>query len=258
MTVFTCDDNYESILTCIYDAWASRLGHGNVRLQKGPVLQPDLFSDYIHIEADPIKAEKVQNSIIHKISAEAYDWIFYTTLSAEADAPDAIYRFLILGFQHGGKVTSMLTHPEVLRVMELQRRVGNEAHSFREFIRFAGIKGAAYVSHIEPKNNCLIPLAWHFSDRMPSENWIIVDDGRRTAVVHPKDEDFYIQYLTDEEWETLSKTEEIRDGYTELWCEFFDAIGIKERENYACQRNMFPLWMRKHAVEFMREKAAQK
>lgn len=28
-----------------------------------------------------------------------------------------------------------------------------------------------------------VPL--HFADRMPSENWMIIDDNRKKAVVHP-------------------------------------------------------------------------
>ena len=93
-------------------------------------------------------------------------------------------------------------------------------------------------------------MAEHFADRMPSEHFVIVDDNRRLAVVHPKDEELYFMYLTDEEFDVLSRSEDFEDEYTRLWRTFFKTIGIKERENRACQRNMFPIWMRKHAVEF--------
>ena len=26
MTVFTCEDNFDAMMTCVYEAWASRLG----------------------------------------------------------------------------------------------------------------------------------------------------------------------------------------------------------------------------------------
>ena len=101
----------------------------------------------------------------------------------------------------------------------------------------------------------------HFADRMPSEHWMIIDDNRKTACVHPKDGENYLRYLTDEEFQTLRKTEEYEDEYeeedseyedeyTDLWKTFFHAIAIDERKNYVCQRNLFPLWKRKHAVEF--------
>lgn len=251
MTVFTCRDDFESMMTCVYDAWASGKGHENVKLMREPVVQQDLFCEYIHVDADEGKVVKVVRSIQRKISYEAYRRVFYAAFSKEEDALDAIYRFLILGFTYGAKVLSMLSLPPVMRMMELQRNVGNEAHYFREFCRFTSIDGNVYVCHIEPKNNVLLFVANHFRDRMPSEYWIIMDDSRMTAAVHPRNEDFYIRYLTKEEAEKLTKMEEAEDMYTTLWKTFFHTIGIKQRKNSACQRNMFPIWMRKHATEFM-------
>ena len=90
-----------------------------------------------------------------------------------------------------------------------------------------------------------------FADRMPSENWIVVDDIHREAVIHPKDEMFYIKQLNDLEYKNLLETEEANDNFTDLWKVFFETIAIKERHNTRCQNNLFPLWTRKHAVEFL-------
>ena len=128
--------------------------------------------------------------------------------------------------------------------------MGSEAHYFREFARFTSLDDKVYVCHLEPKNNVIMLVGEHFADRMPSEHWMIIDDNRRFSVVHPKDEEFYLRYLTDEEFETLCRSETFEDQYTDMWRSFFKTIGIKERKNASCQRNMFPIWMRKHAVEF--------
>ena len=141
--------------------------------------------------------------------------------------------------------------PEVARILELRRNVGNEAHYFREFARFNSIDNRLYICHLEPKNDITEIVANHFADRMPSENWMIIDDNRKTAVVHVADCENYIRILSDDEMEKLKKTELVSDEYTDMWRAFFDAIAIKERTNYRCQRNMMPLWMRKHATEFM-------
>ncbi|WP_330422779.1 DUF4130 domain-containing protein [Anaerobutyricum hallii] len=39
------------------------------------------------------------------------------------------------------------------------------------------------------------------------------------------------------------------DSMTALWKTFFQTIGIKERKNPVCQRNLIPLWYRKHMSE---------
>lgn len=52
MTIFTCKDSYEDMMTCIYAGWewALKNGHENLRLMKEPIEQTSLFDQYIHIE----------------------------------------------------------------------------------------------------------------------------------------------------------------------------------------------------------------
>lgn len=251
MTIFYCEDNFAAKMTCIYDAWASGLGHENVRLQLEPISQLSFLEDYVYVEADKEKTEKVIRSIQNKISSMAYLWVYYAALSTEEDSLDAIYRFLIKGFQCGAKICDMLQDPAVIRMHEIKRAVSNEAHSFREFVRFISLDHQVYVAHIEPKSNVILYVAEYFENRMPSENFMILDDGRRIAVVHPKDEPMYIRELSEEEFSRVKEQEEgIPDPFESYWKEYFDSIAIKERTNPACQRNHFPLWKRKHVTEF--------
>lgn len=250
MTVFTCEESFEAMMSCVYDAWASRLGHDNVRLQLEPVWQQGLFCTYVHVEPDAQKAAKVARSIQKKISWEAYRQVFLASMSCEPERLDAVYRFLVLGFAAGRKVTDMLYRPEAVWILELSRKAGNEAAYFREFTRFSRV-GHVYVAHIEPKCNVTAVSAGHFADRMPSEDWMLIDDNRRIAAVHPKDRPFYMTRLTEEELGRLRRTEEGGDLYTDLWKEFFRSIGIEARRNRECQRNNMPLWYRKHATEFL-------
>lgn len=252
MKVFSCADRFEDMMTCIYDAWSVALkeGHENLRLVREPVYQMGLFDEYVHIDADDEKVEKVIRSIRKQISDQAYLYVFYASLSVEEDALQAIYNFLRVGFAVGGEVCSMYGNPHVMRMFELKRRVGSEAHYFREFARFTSLDDKVYVCHLEPKSNVALLVGRHFADRMPSEHWMIIDDTRRLAVVHPKDEEFYLRYLADEEFAILCRSETFEDQYTDMWRHFFKTIGIRERKNASCQRNMFPVWMRKHAVEF--------
>ena len=163
---------------------------------------------------------------------------------------DAVYRFLISGFREGADVVFMRTDPAVMRIKEIRRKVVHEARYFREFARFNSMNGKVYVCHIEPRSDVIYEVALHFADRMPSENWLIIDDNRNKAVVHPVDDEMYVRFLTREEMELLADTESVKDEYTDMWKAFFDAIVIKQRYNTDCQRNLMPIWMRKHVTEF--------
>lgn len=251
MYVYTCADTFEGMMSCIYDAWASRKGHANIRLELEPVSQPELFCEYVSVPEDAEKTEKVVRSIQRKISGEAYRQVYQAAMGYAPERLDVIYRFLILGFAYGAEVTRMMTSEPVMRVMELSRKTGNEWHYFREFSRFTSVDRKIYISHIEPRCNVLSMVAAHFADRMPSEHWVMVDDNRKLAAVHPKDEDFYLTVLNEEEMEQLCRMEQERDEFTDLWQVFFDTIGIEARKNPKCQQTMMPLRYRKHATEFM-------
>lgn len=239
-------------MTCIYDAWEFALsaGHDNVTLRKEPIFQQSLFDEYVHVEADDDKVTKVVRSIKGSISYEAYVLVYFATLSEDEDCLQAIYDFLRVGFKAGASVCSMYANPKVMRMIEIRRRVGNEAHFFKEFARFTSLNNKVYVCHLEPKSNVIAIVANHFEDRMPSEHWIIIDDTRKYAIVHPKDEESYIKYLTEDEFDRLKQSEDFEDEYTDMWRGFFKAISIKQRQSHERQRNLMPIWMRKHAVEF--------
>lgn len=253
MIIYVCENDFESMMSCIYDVWAAKQGSENVYLTADPDPQYSLFDETVYLQKDDEKAQKVIRSIQTKISWYAYRQIFLAAMTREKDRVDCIYRFLRYGFSYGSKVTQMLGEKSVMRLFELSRRVSNELHYYREFTRFSRIDSGVYVAHIEPDSQIAALVADHFQDRMPSEYWMIIDDNRRIAAVHPKDYDFYLTELTEEETERLKKTEFQNDEFVELWKAFFKTIGIKERENKACQKSHFPLHYRKHVVEFLDE-----
>lgn len=250
MKVYTCIPEWNAMLTTIYEAWNSGLGHKNVRLMLEPIVQYELFDEYIHIDADETKAYKVIDAIKKKISPYVYHRMMITSMAYEEDVLDNIFHVLILGFAYGSDVLNMTKFRDVMRNNEISTRVEREANRFQEIMRFHQI-GNVYVAHFEPKSRVAMYLGPVFQDRMPSEHFVIVDDIHKEAVIHPKDEDYYIRKLNDQEFTRLIETEKENDEYTDLWKVFFETIAIKERFNEQCQNTHFPKWARTHAVEFI-------
>lgn len=250
MRVYTCEPTWDAMLTTIYEAWTSKLGHENIQLLLEPLGQISMFDEYIHVEADSVKAQKVVDAIYQKISARFYQDMITTSMAYEEDVLDNIYHVMILGFAYGSNVLEMLQFRDVSRNQEIRRRVDREANRFQEIVRFHQL-GDVYIAHIEPKSRVVGFLGPIFQDRMPSEYFIIVDDTNLEAVVHPKNEPYYLWKLSKEEHQKLLESEEVNDEYTDLWRVFFETIAIKERKNERCQMGHFPKWARAHAVEFM-------
>lgn len=61
MVVFTCKDRFDDMMTCIYEAWASHLGHNNIKLRTEPLGTMELFCEYRHVEADKENRECDKN-----------------------------------------------------------------------------------------------------------------------------------------------------------------------------------------------------
>ncbi|MBR5473770.1 MAG: TIGR03915 family putative DNA repair protein [Lachnospiraceae bacterium] len=250
--VFLCEDEIDGMFTGIYDAWASGFGHDHVRVEVNHGQTFSLFCRYVQVKTDPLKAEKVARSVRKKISERAYHLICRAALSTEPDKADVMYRFLLEGFRYGARITTMLAHPAVMRIFEIDRYVGNEAHFFREFIRFKHLNSGIYFGKIEPVNRIASLLAPSFEDRMPSENWAIYDATWGDVVVHRADGPWVLVRPDGDEWEHWLKEAEDEDAYQHLWQTFFHTIGIAERKNPQCQRSHMPLRYRKNAVEFWR------
>ena len=89
MTVFECEDSSDGIFTGIYDAWASRLGHANVRLQLQGMHTLELFTQYRQVVPDAGKAEKVARTIRRKMGEESYQIIFRAAMAKSGEKETA-------------------------------------------------------------------------------------------------------------------------------------------------------------------------
>lgn len=252
MKIFTYDDNFEALTSCIYTAWEYSLTHKDeqISLQKHSDTQQSIFSEFIYVETDKDNAKKVINSIKTKLSVQIYYTVYMAFLHCE-DTGNDIYRFLRLAFKHGRDINYMLGEEIVMKLKRLQRAVSNEMNSYIEIVRFNEVADDVFISHIEPKHNILLGLSEHFKSRMPSINWMIIDSARKLALVHQKEKDCYLHKLNSEELKKMSKVNDIKEPYKKLWKSFFKSISIKERENLKLQRQHCPLRRRKYMTEFM-------
>ncbi len=251
--IVQCVDSVEGIFTAVYDAWAMKYGHEFIKLEvigMDESLNYELFSEYVLVEPDSLKAEKVAKSIRSKISEQAYELVVKAALSSDVRKADAIYHFLVRGFLMGKKVVDNLSDPYVQQIFEMNRFVGNETHFFKGFLRFVELKNGILLGKMEPKSNIVELLTPHFADRFAAENFMIVDMKRGVASIHQRNQEWFMTALEEEQMEALAAYDTEETEYSVLWKAFFKSVAIKERENYNLQRNQVRLRYRKHMTEF--------
>lgn len=276
--ILLCEDSLEGIFTGLYEAYALRRPLSEIRLQAGEETNYRLFSEYRHVAPDAEKTEKVVRTLQKRFGMKDYEILCLALSSGDEDKAQAIFGTVAWGLKNGrrGGILSYLTNPDVHRVMEMSRYAHNEMHHLLGFLRFQEIEGGILYAAIAPQNHVLPFLAEHFSDRFPTENFLIHDEKRDIYAVHPAGKAWFLvagdlgrgadaggedtvgadvvsagdvgaEAAPAERIAALTAEEEY---YQELFCCFCHKISIKERKNLNLQRNLLPLHFRKYMVEF--------
>lgn len=253
MVIFLCEGSTDGILTGVYDAWSSRLGHDRVALRIDTQMNLELFAEYRKSITDAQKAGKVARSVRKKMGSEAWQTIYQASLCAASDRADCIYRVIVLGMsphvdQHTAKkVIWNLQNPDVARIFELSRKTGNEAHRYLQFVRFRELASGVMFSEIHAENQVLPLIGDHFSDRFPNENFIIYDSGHGDCLIHGKSRPWFILRDTRPDTSKTDCTSALEQDMQKLWRGFCKSISIEERKNLHLQQQFWPLkyrpWM---------------
>ena len=247
---FVCGDDFGAMMSCVYEAWRWGNRGFTVELAVDAADNYQLFCVEHYVPYDEERALKVIRSIRDKISWKAFQMVYHCAMSEFPEKLEVIYRFLRVGFAVGSGVTACLTEEPVMRITEIAGRVASESHKFREFVRFTHMGEGILCSVIEPKSNLLTLIAPHFADRMVSENFMIIDQKRKAAVIHPADGEWYLRPLEKEEFRQFMEYDRDGEEYARLWRVFFDHIAVLQRKNPRCQMNFLPKWYRTNMTEF--------
>ena len=240
-------------MTGVYDAYASKLGYENVKLQMETEMDRELFVEYVEVAPDAQKSEKVLRTIRRELGLEAYDAICQAAASWDHRKANAIFKTIVLGLHLPKKqrVMNCLTKDYVCTVAELSKKTWNEAHSFMGFVRFSELAGGILYADMKPENDVLPLIAPHFANRYPEENWVIYDERREKFAIHRSGKGWMLledMKITEEVRSQLSMEEE---DYRAMWKAFTKSIAIEARKNEALQKQLLPLRFRDKMTEFI-------
>ncbi len=252
--IYRCEDSVEGIFTAVYEAWASVHRHeeNRIEVRMREWEETFLFAEYIEVVSDAEKSEKVQRSVRLRVSEEAYEMVMKAALSQEPEKGEVIYRFLIFAYREGPKACKSYGNPWAMKLFEIVRNFENESHHLKGFLRFEGKERGLLLARYAPKNNVIGDLMEHFSDRLNTENFMIFDEKRRIAGIHPGGAAWFVYRLNEEEYQELCRMAQSEDMYTELWRIFHSRIAIEERKNLLLQRSNLPLRFRQYMPEFQK------
>lgn len=212
----------------------------------------ELFCTYRDTPPDAGKAGKVIRTLRRRLGEEVYECLCYAMASREPDKAEAVYKTIVAGLsmKEGHRALDKVTDPYVARCFDLKRNVGSEIHRELEFLRFQELESGVLLAKIHPKNDVLMYLGPHFSDRLPLENFLIYDISRRKALFHEREKDWYMMDALELDGEMAGRISTEEEYYQDLFRMFCRTIAIESRENRALQRQFLPLYFRDLMPEF--------
>lgn len=243
--VFLYDGSFYGLLTVVFEAYSSRTFPAGIETDDN--VQQALLCEYEYVQTDSQKARRVEEAILKKASARSLNNIYYAYLANAQDKEINIFNYIRACCRFGKSVDNRLTVDCVAFVINAARNVGNEAHLFKEFIRFTELKGGVYYAKIEPKNSVLPAIEEHFVTRYSSMPFLIHDTVHGKCLVYNGTSSVI------READTIPKLNpsENEEKYRELWKCFFDTVEISERHNERCQNTHLPKRFRKNMTEFL-------
>lgn len=260
--VFICEDSLEGIFSGIYEIYQFKKeegieSHDMLHLAVREAEIHRLFTHYIKLETDRMKAEKVIRTIKKELGEDTYYDLCLAAICADEEKADAVYHTVVTGLKYHDKNVFARLHDEAVhKAFVCRRNAGNELHYCKEFLRFEELQNGILYAKIGPKNHVLPFLVPHFADRLPAENFVIYDENRGELALHPKYKQWYLVTNHDFDEKELVYSEE-EQAYRELFAEFCNTIAIEERINLKLQRQMCALRYRPYMVEFRNYKGAE-
>jgi probable DNA metabolism protein len=243
MATLIYDGTFDGLMTVLHEVFSG--GERGEDIVAGKDYQPNLFSPSRRIEADSEKAGLFIESIRKKISSRALRHTYYVCSSERKEAGAIIYHYLKKGFALGKEVDFHLLDPDVAAAHAVSKKVGRELHRLLGLTRFRLLDRGILYAPLEPDNDLIALLAPHFAIRLPRENWLIHDVGRKKAALYNKKQWVITAFYLKESLPLAEEEKELQD----LWKTYFAKIAIEERRNPRLQAGNMPKKYWKYLVE---------
>ncbi len=232
------DGSFEGLLTAFFDAYARR-PHPKAIL---PATAIPCNRGYT-VATDPGKAARVIRGIEQSIGEFAYEKIWLAHLADIPDISQAIYRYLLWGFDIRQDIRLRLADDRVIAVDKGVNMVVREAATLRDCVRLTEMEGV-YYGEIGPRHHVLPLVMLSLLERYPEERVVVQDCTHRIAGI-----------ATAGGWQLVPSSPfslplpDVKDEAVRYaWQVFYQKITARQSSCAALQRNLLPKKYWKHLL----------
>ena len=239
--LLACEPVAESIVASVGVGYLAHLGEGRLELCRVDCCRPHPGQVVLGpLDAASAGAASLTKRVLEgfrrKTGHECARRAALACASDESCAPEAVHRYLRLGFSQPWEVRPGTTDKRALAVDELSCVVLRELESARQLTRFSRLVDSSLVAVIEPVANIVPLLSARYARLLGSERFCLADPRHRIAAFHEARaarcvlvglDGWLSERLTDLETERLAE-----DGrlLRSLWKRFHDHVALSGRD----------------------------
>jgi len=243
MNIFIYDQTFEGLLSAIYDALELDINPNKIISNKA--FQEDLFAIKRYVTTDSDKFEHIWNNVKEKSSEQNCQRIFRAYLSEVPDKESYIYDYIKLIVSTPHNVELDFSNETVIKINNLQKKVGKEAHRVMMFARFQKTIDEIFYASFDPKYNVIPLTVSHFRNRFADQKWVIFDSRRKFGYYYDlkavREVTIGNQKVNNDsgkiDHEIMHVSEKL---FQKLWKSYYDTINIKERKNMKVHMQFLP------------------
>lgn len=226
---FTYDGSFDGFLTTVFEIYERRLS--NVIIKNELQFESELFGIHEHIITDNNKSKRVFDGLKKRIGTKGCTMLYYSFLSELEGIENTMLSVAKYTFKSQKNIISDYSHPDVLHLSKVVKKVRREKHRMEAFVRFQQTKDNIYIANVEPDFNVLPLIKSHFTKRYADQKWIIYDVKRKYGLFYNLENteiitiDFNLNN-SKKDWFTENES-----TYETLWKDYFESTNIEERIN---------------------------
>ena len=136
--IYLYDGSFMGFLSAVYDCNSEHTYPYDFEVVE--IGQQTLIRQYRHCIHSDKKAQLVASSVTKHACKEAFEHLYCAFLSQLENKEMTLFEFIRLCMKHGAGIVNMLQLDCPNRVISASRAATNEAHMYRQFIRFGELE----------------------------------------------------------------------------------------------------------------------
>jgi probable DNA metabolism protein len=233
MQTILYDGSYGEFLCAVFDVYDYKFVQLDVCTKDR--FKGNIFDKVHQVHFNKEHSDRVLKGLKQKVSGETLFDIYRVFLSEVEGIENTLLRFIQYIFSNKNSIEKDFSHPAVIAIADMVKKVRREKHRMEAFIRFQKTKDGMFYAIIEPDFNVLPLIIRHFKNRYADQVWIIYDTRRKFGIHYDgiSCSEITIDFSTADMEANKDETQldEQEELYQKLWQSYFKSINIEARKN---------------------------